>query len=105
MSKKYIHKDRFFIEDDSFNSPDFFATEISEFDNGIKPKFWADFAISGSLQNGISYGYSLDDKEDRDSALKTFESIYSGLGKFIESLKSVCNKLDEAKENEDKDNK
>lgn len=99
MRKIFLYKDRFFIEDDELNSPEFFSASITKSELNDMVAHWIQFDVGGGFQNGISWGSALDEKSSRDAALKYFCNLYIGIKNLYEKLQIVCQELDK-KENE-----
>lgn len=112
MSKVFLYKDRFFMEDERLNSPDYFSASItkeadgfSKYGEDVKELFnyWAQFDIGGTnQQNGVSWGFSLENSQDRLEALIHFAKLYIGVKNFYEKLQAICKEIniEEEKKNE-----
>jgi len=101
--KKYLHKDQFFINDNGYDSPDYFNATITAEDHEGTPFFskrdddiWTQLDIGGPMHSGggLSYGWNLNYKEERTHALNFYINLLAGLRNSFENLQQVCSELD-----------
>jgi galactose mutarotase-like enzyme len=91
MPKKTIYKDRFFLEDEQFDHPEFFSAVIRDEPEGTwLSKFrsmpWCQVDIGTSVDKGMSWGFCLEDQHDVREAIYKFLAYRDALDRVVQAL-------------------
>jgi hypothetical protein len=91
VAKKVIYKDRFWIEDEQFVSPEYFSAliendTVESWLSKFREMPWCQVDIGGTGHEGMSWGFCLKDQHDVRQAIYRFLALRDAFDRLTEKL-------------------